>query len=110
MRLLLDQNISFRVAGMLASEYPGSLHVRDVSMESADDDVVWQYAKENGLIIVSKDSDFHDSSLLRGAPPKVIWLRIGNSTTQQILDILRKHIKEIRDFEQSEEETFLVLS
>ena len=95
---------------MLASEYPGSLHISDIGMAAADDDVVWQYAKENGLIIVSKDSDFHDRSLLRGAPPKVIWLRIGNSTTQQILDILRKHIEEIRDFERSEEETFLVLS
>ncbi len=79
-------------------------------MESADDDAVWQYAKDNRLIIVSKDSGFHDRSLLRGAPPKVIWLRIGNSTTQQIRDILRRHIEEIHDFEQSEEETFLVLS
>ncbi len=72
MRLLFDQNLSFRLVNVLADLYAGSVHVRDVGLEAADDDAVWEYAKANRLVIVSKDSDFHHRSILRGFPPKVI--------------------------------------
>jgi len=57
-KLLLDENISPRLTGVLADIYPGSAHLQDYGLGSADDMAVWQYAKDNGFTIVSKDSDF----------------------------------------------------
>lgn len=46
-------------------------------MKATIDPIVWDYAKNNDLMIVSKDADMHDLSLIFGNPPKVIWLRLG---------------------------------
>ena len=80
MKLLFDENISPRLSEALADIYPGSAHVHRCGLGSADDSAVWQYAKDNGFAIVSKDSDFQERSVLLGAPPKVIWLRATNCT------------------------------
>jgi predicted nuclease of predicted toxin-antitoxin system len=55
MKLLFDQNLSHRLVRLLAAEYPGSAHVRDLGMAQADDQVVWDYAKQHDYVIVSKD-------------------------------------------------------
>jgi predicted nuclease of predicted toxin-antitoxin system len=72
MKLLFDQNLSHRLAGLLVTEYPGSAHVRDFSLEASPDQVVWSFAVANGFMIVSKDTDFQQRALLFGHPPKVI--------------------------------------
>jgi len=110
MRLLYDENLPPRLAPLLADLYPGSVHVRDVGLRSGDDELVWLYAQENGLIIVSKDSDFHHRSLLFGFPPKVIWIRRGNCSTQDIETILRAHRVQIEQFSADSTAAFLVLS
>ena len=58
MRLLFDQNLSHRLVALLTTEYPGSVDVRHVGLSAADDQVIWQFAVQQGLTIVSKDSDF----------------------------------------------------
>ena len=78
MKLLLDQNLSPRLAHTLAAVYPGTIHVRDAGLAAADAGAVWSYAAEQGLVIVSKDADFHQRSFVFGPPPKVIWIRRGN--------------------------------
>ncbi len=88
MRLLLDQNLSHRLKHSLESAYPGSAHVRDFGLERADESAVWAFAKVEGFAIVSKDSDFHQRSLVFGHPPKVAWLRLGNCSTAEIADAL----------------------
>ncbi len=70
MKLLFDENLSPRLATLLEEQYPGSIHVRDVGLASSTDREVWDYAKEYEFGIVSRDSDFHQRSLLEGAPPK----------------------------------------
>ena len=72
MKLLFDQNLSPRLPRILADIYADSIHVREVGLRDADDSEIWEYAKTNGYAIVSKDSDFQQRSLLRGAPPKFI--------------------------------------
>jgi predicted nuclease of predicted toxin-antitoxin system len=67
-KLLFDQNLSHFLVGRLDDLFPGSVHVRDVGLKEADDVEVWDYAKSNGLIIVSKDSDFHQRSFVFGHP------------------------------------------
>ncbi len=74
MRLLLDQNLSPRLLNGLTDLYPGSTHIREVGLQAADDNAVWQYAAQHGFAIVSKDADFRERSFLLGHPPKVIWI------------------------------------
>jgi len=108
-RLLLDQNLSPRLLTALADLYPGSTHVREVGLRDADDDTVWQYAAAHGFAIVSKDADFHERSFLRGHPPKVIWVRRGNCSTDEVAAILRDHHAEVLAFERDVEGSFLAL-
>jgi predicted nuclease of predicted toxin-antitoxin system len=89
--LLFDQNLSNRLPHRLRDLFPGSVHVRAVALDRADDEEIWRHAQRHGLAIVTQDSDFADRSRLRGAPPKVVWLRCGNSTPRHIELLLRKH-------------------
>ena len=110
MKLLFDQNRSQRLAKSVLDLFPGSEHVRDVGLASVPDDAVWAYARSQGFTIVSKDSDFHQLSFLFGHPPKVVWIRRGNCSTDTIEQILRQHEVDLRGFEQDQEAAFLVLS
>jgi predicted nuclease of predicted toxin-antitoxin system len=98
MKLLFDQNLSRRLVNRLADIFPNSSHVTIVGLEYASDEMVWDYAKVNHFIIATKDADFNDLSFLRGNPPKVIWLRLGNCTTNHIEASLREHQSEIEAF------------
>jgi predicted nuclease of predicted toxin-antitoxin system len=89
MKLLFDQNLSPRLPRLLADIYPESVHVREVGLRDAHDIEIWEYAKAHGYAIVSKDSDFQQRSLLQGAPPKFIWLRVGNCTVKRTEELLR---------------------
>ena len=84
MKLLFDQNLSFKLCRQLADLFPGSSQVRLLGMQEADDHAIWDYAKANGFIIVSHDSDFAETAALHGPDPKVIWLRSGNQPTAAI--------------------------
>ena len=95
MKLLLDQNISRKLVKELESLFPGSNHVYPLGLHKASDEEIWDYARDNGLTIVTQDSDFNEKSLVYGYPPKVIWLRIGNVSTQNIKRLLKKHHKDI---------------
>ncbi len=110
MRLLLDQNLSHRLKGPLAAAYPDLAHVRDFALERADDIAVWNFAKDNGLAIVSKDSDFHQRSLVFGHPPKVIWLRLGNCSTTDIEHVLRQQEPVVASFFEDATASLLTLS
>jgi predicted nuclease of predicted toxin-antitoxin system len=78
MKLLFDQNLSFKLCRSLADLFPDSDQVRLVGLAEASDRAVWDYAKANGFTLVSLDSDFAEMSAWLGPPPKVIWLRCGN--------------------------------
>lgn len=94
----------------LADIYPGSTHVHACGLGSATDEAVWEYAKARGLTIVSKDSDFQERSILRGAPPKVIWLRAANCTAGKAGEILRDARFVVMHFVNEDEESCLLLS
>jgi predicted nuclease of predicted toxin-antitoxin system len=88
MKLLLDENLSRRILPFLEADYPGSTQVALVGLEQNSDEEVWCYARDHGFCIVTKDADFYDLSLVRGAPPKVIWLKTGNVTKSAIAHVL----------------------
>jgi predicted nuclease of predicted toxin-antitoxin system len=109
MKFLLDQNLSWRLVGELQDLFPGGAHVRELGLDRATDDEIWEYARQEGFAIVSKDADFEQRSVLRGHPPKCIWLRVGNCTTQDIEDAIRDHAARIQEFADAETESFMVL-
>jgi predicted nuclease of predicted toxin-antitoxin system len=98
LKLLFDQNLSYKLARSFSDEFPGSAHVRDLGLASAVDIDVWEYAKQFGFTIVSKDTDFSQRGFLFGPPPKVIWIRLGNCSTKEIQEVLFSYAAEIRQF------------
>ncbi len=109
MRLLFDEQLSEDLLALFEDAFPESLHVRALGAAGASDSTVWQIAKERGCILVTKDEDFHRLSVLRGAPPKVIWLRLGNCTTDEVATVMRRHVTDIQHFGQQEEASVLEL-
>ena len=109
MKLLFDENLSPKLPNRLCDIFPNSLHVRDVGMKATIDSIVWDYAKNNDLMIVSKDADMHDLSLVFGNPPKVIWLRLGNCSTLQVENLLRREFSAIKIFHKDENLSLLAL-
>lgn len=109
MKLLFDQNLSHRLVHALQKEYPDSRHVREVGLQEAADAVVWQCAAQQGFVIVTKDSDFHQRSFLFGHPPKVIWVRVGNASTAMIEALLRRRAGDVGAFSSDPESAFLIL-
>ncbi len=110
MKLLFDQNLSSRLVRDLGGEYPGSIHVRTAGLDRADDAVIWEYAKLNELTIVTKDDDFRQRSFVLGAPPKVIWIQLGNCSTDDVASTLRANAANIEAFVLSETAALLVLT
>lgn len=109
MKLLLDENLSPKLAARLRADFPGSSQVELSGLKGSDDDVVWTYARDNGFIIVSKDNDFRQKAFLLGAPPKVVWLSIGNAGTASVEALLKQHRERILRFAEQPEEALLVL-
>jgi predicted nuclease of predicted toxin-antitoxin system len=108
-KLLLDENLSDRIIHSIVDLYPDSQHVKTLGLINTDDVMIWEYAKTNEFVIVSKDSDFHQRSLLYGHPPKFVYLRIGNCPTSKIIQILRHNFNTINQFGSSKTESLLVL-
>lgn len=98
MKLLFDQNISYRVLKKLPSVFADSIHTNQLPIDSKTDYNIWLYAKQNNYHIVTFDADFFDLSNIYGHPPKIIWLRIGNTTTQAIAYILNLKQDILTDF------------
>lgn len=109
MKLLFDENLSPRLPVVLADIYPGSAHVHGCGLGNADDSAIWQYAKDNDFTVVSKDSDFQERAVLRGQPPKFIWLRVPNCSSEEIENLLRSAFAIIQRFIQEDHESCLVL-
>lgn len=98
MRLLFDQNISYRVLNLLQIDYPLAQHVKHLEMHHFTDRQIWKYASENSFHIVTFDADFFDFVTLFGHPPKVVWLRCGNTTTNHIATLLKHHKSTLEKF------------
>jgi predicted nuclease of predicted toxin-antitoxin system len=109
-RLLLDQNLAPALARRLGDVYPGSAHVREFELQAADDEAVWAHAAAHGFTIVTKDDDFRQRSMLRGAPPRVIWLRLGNCRTADVEALLRARHADVLAFAHDPDAALLILA
>ena len=109
MRLLYDENLSPRLPDRLAAAFPDSRHVDAVGLHGRSDAEIWNYASQHGFMLVSKDNDFRQLSFLRGAPPKVIWLHIGNAPTRDIETLILARLNRIQDFFNDPESALLLV-
>jgi predicted nuclease of predicted toxin-antitoxin system len=103
MKLLFDQNLSFKLCERLSDIFPNSSHVRLLGLERADDMTVWRRAATDGYTLVSLDYDFAEMAMVLGPPPKVIWLRHGNLPTKATENVLRRHVQMLHAFESGSE-------
>jgi predicted nuclease of predicted toxin-antitoxin system len=94
----------------LSDLYPNSAHVAAVDLAASRDRAIWTYAGANGFVLVTKDEDFHRLSVLLGAPPKVIWIGLGNCATADVARLLRIRHGEVLHFIEHPEATFLALA
>jgi predicted nuclease of predicted toxin-antitoxin system len=108
-KLLLDENLSPRLGPLIAAAFPLSVHVEHLGLRGAPDGALWDLARAESLVIVSKDDDFRQRSFLYGSPPKVIWLAIGNSRTSVIAGVLLAAQSRISDFLNDPEDGLLIL-
>ena len=109
MRLLFDHNLSPDLKALLSDLHRQSLHVWDLEMDTAADTEIWAYALEHGFVIVTKDADYRELSIMRGHPPKVIWVRLGNCPTSDVAALLRQHHVALTSFSRDEDEGLLEL-
>lgn len=98
MKLLFDQNISFRILKKLDKYFPESKQVKELGLQNFSDRQIWAYAKENNFTLVTLDSDFFDLANLFGHPPKIIWLRTGNRNTNELAELIISKSELILDF------------
>jgi predicted nuclease of predicted toxin-antitoxin system len=108
-RLLFDEQLSEDLCRRLVDVFPNALHVRQIGAGGASDATLWQLAFDHDCLLVTKDEDFHRLSVLRGAPPKVVWLRLGNCETADVEQLLRRHAPDVRRFAEQTEATVLEL-
>jgi predicted nuclease of predicted toxin-antitoxin system len=97
-KLLFDQNVSFRLIKLISNSFDNSAQVRELGLENKTDLEIWQFAKDQGYTIVTFDADFYELSNLFGHPPKIIWLRIGNSSTNELSKFLLDRAELINSF------------
>ncbi len=109
MKLLLDNNLSPKLVRKLAEAFPNSNHVSQLGLEAVSDLEVWNMARREGYCLVTKGADFNDLLTAKGFPPKVIWIRLGNCASNEILELLQRHIETISEFEKEESSGLLEL-
>jgi len=109
MKLLLDQNLSFKLCSTLSDTFPNIEHIKNFKLERTDDNTLWEFAKNNSYIITTKDSDFNEKSVAKGFPPKVIWIKKGNCSTKEIEKLLRNKYVEIKNFSEDDKNSILIL-
>lgn len=110
MKLLFDENLAPRLAETFQTSFPESAHVRDVGLRSSSGLEVWELARRHQFAIVSKDWDFQQLSFVHSAPPKVIWIRRGNCSVQELEHLLLSHVEVIERFGNDPDASLLVLA
>lgn len=110
MKLRFDANLSPTLVSHLRTHYPGSVHVRDIGLGAGSDALIWDHAKAETFVIVSKDTDFRERSFVEGSPPKIVWLNLGNAGTMEIAARLRAAQAALAEFVADPDESLVVVS
>ena len=110
MQLLFDNNLSPVLEKKLRRQFPGSRHVFTLNIHTLSDDELWDYARDNEFAVVTKDIDFIELQFLRGYPPKIVWLTMGNAPAAYIVEVLIRHAENIRAFDKNSHSGCLIIN
>jgi predicted nuclease of predicted toxin-antitoxin system len=103
MKLLFDENLSFRLVEAIAQLFPGSIHITRTNLaRAASDRAIREYAGQNDFVIVTADSDFVILANTLGHPPKVIHLENCDYPTNIAARVLTTNAIRISDFERND--------
>jgi predicted nuclease of predicted toxin-antitoxin system len=103
MKLLLDANLSWRLAELLSEYFNECKHVNQTKLSKpAKDTEIWNYAAENGYTIITQDSDFLNLFYTRVYPPKIVLLSIGNMSKKEAGTLLIQSKAAIDDLEKND--------
>lgn len=91
MKLLIDQNLSYRLVKPLQALFPGTEQLKRVGLTDSKDSWIWEYARKHDFVVLTQDEDFLELSLLRGSPPKILLLRTGNIPSQKVVELITNH-------------------
>ncbi|MFZ4535460.1 DUF5615 family PIN-like protein [Propionivibrio sp.] len=98
MTLLVDNQLPVALARYLAANGWECAHVQDIGLDTSEDTIIWQYAKERGMAIITKDEDFQALANRQGSlPPQVVWVRLGNCRKAVLLEAFSRILPELRD-------------
>ena len=97
------------MARSLVDVFPESQHVHSLGLDHASDREICDFANEHGFIVVTKDADFEDLALVLGFPPKVVWIRRGNCSVQELESLLRQQSAAILAYGEDQQARTLVL-
>jgi predicted nuclease of predicted toxin-antitoxin system len=104
MKLLLDANVSWRLAARLKQHFDDCFHIDHIGLTVPARDIeIWNYALTNNFIIVTNDEDFVNLLNVKGFPPKIILLKTGNQSNNYIEALLIKHKSDIQSLYTSDE-------
>lgn len=99
MKILVDQNISFRLVQRIIGVFPQVGHVKSLGLTGANDYHVFMSARQQGFAaVITQDEDFYNLLLEHGAPPKIIWLRTGNCSTAFLAEVILRNATLIQAF------------
>ncbi|MCI1187202.1 DUF5615 family PIN-like protein [Hymenobacter sp. DH14] len=98
MRLLLDENVSWRLAAQLRPHCEVVLHVRDIQLDNSPDTSIWRYARQHGYDIITKDEDFVRLVVANGFPPRIVALQNAQVPVGQLAAFMVAHLPQLRQF------------
>lgn len=95
----LDSHLSPRIAEWI-QETLGleAVALRELGLRDADDTEIFSRAREADIIILTKDKDFADMVICIGSPPRVIWLRCGNTSESRLKELLLLYLRDALGF------------
>ena len=88
MTFLVDAQLPPALVRWLRQQGPAAQHVEDVGLREAEDTTIWNHAINTGAILLTKDEDFAERAAREAASPVIVWLRVGNTTNQALLQWL----------------------
>lgn len=95
MIIWIDAHLSPAIAAWVTTTFGiTAFALRDVGLRDAEDPEIFEAAKTQGVIVITKDSDFVDLANRLGAPPQIIWLTCGNTSNARLKEILNTTLLE----------------
>lgn len=102
MKILLDENVSYRIIKKIKHLFDDCKHVNEVGLIAEHDNDIWAFAQKHQYTILTFDADYQELSVLKGFPPKIIWLNTGNVRTEKLSALLIENIIQIENFHANE--------